>query len=118
MRLHLRTEMPQWALIAAMFVAAALSWQSALEQIPTHWNLEGNVDGYGGKFEGLLLLPLIALGMYLLLVFLPRFDPRYANYARFETAYTVIRIATLLLMVLYMGSSCSGSMGSSSALRA
>jgi uncharacterized membrane protein len=102
-RLRLWAELLQWALIATMFAAAALFWQSAPDLIPIHWNLEGNVDGYGGKFEGLLLLPLIALGLYLLLAFLPRLGPRYANYARFETAYTVIRIGALALLALIYG---------------
>jgi uncharacterized membrane protein len=51
----------------------------------------GEPDSYGGKFEGLLLLPLIALGIYVLLLVLPRVDPRREHYARFQGAWTVLR---------------------------
>lgn len=100
MRLSSRTELPQCIIIAAMFVAAALVWPTAPDRLPVHWDIHGQVNGYGGKFEGLLLLPLITLGIYLLLVFLPRFDPRYANYARFATVYSVIRAAIIVVMAL------------------
>ena len=62
-----------------MFVGAAVAWSYVPERIPVHWNLQGEVDGYGGKFVGLLLLPLMTLGLYLLLLFLPRLDPGYAQ---------------------------------------
>ncbi|CCF82597.1 SdpI family protein [Nitrolancea hollandica] len=100
MRLSLRTEVPQWIIIAAMFVAAAVVWPTAPDRLPIHWNAQGQVDGYGGKFEGLLLLPLLTLGIYVLLAFLPRFDPRYANYARFANVYAMMRGAIVVVMAL------------------
>lgn len=93
-----RTELVQLALIAAMFVAAAIAWPYAPEQMPTHWNLQGEVDGYGGKFVGLLLLPLISLGLYGLFLVLPRLDPGYRNYKSFAGVYNLIRIALVLFL--------------------
>ena len=52
-----RIEGPMLALVAAMFALAALSWSTAPDRIPVHWNIAGAVDRYGGRFEGLLLLP-------------------------------------------------------------
>ncbi len=86
-----------------MFVLVAVSWSSAPERIPVHWDLSGQPDRYGGKFEGLLLLPPTALGLYLLLLLLPRIDPRRANYARFRGAYFVLRVAILMFLVLIYG---------------
>ena len=98
MRVTWRTEWPQWLIIAAMFVLAALSWRSAPDTLPVHWGLTGEVDRYGGKAEALLLPPLMALGLYLLLLFAPRLDPGRANYANFRSAYGVIRLAILLVL--------------------
>jgi uncharacterized membrane protein len=98
MRLTLRTELPQWLLIAAMFLAGAIAWPFAPERIPAHWNAYGQIDRYGGKFEGLLMLPLMALGLYLLLIVVPKLDPGRANYDRFRIAYAIIRIAILALL--------------------
>jgi uncharacterized membrane protein len=98
-----RLEAPLIALVAAMFAAAALAWPLAPDQIPVHWNAAGEVDRYGGRFEGLLLLPLMAAGIYLLLRYMPNLDPGRANYARFGGAYAVIRVAVLVLMAAIQG---------------
>jgi uncharacterized membrane protein len=95
---NVKIELPQWLLLAAMWAVALASWSTAPERIPVHWNMHGEVDRYGGRFEGLLLVPLVALGIYLLLLFLPRLDPGRANYAQFAGAYAIIRIAVLAMM--------------------
>jgi uncharacterized membrane protein len=93
-----RIELVLIALIALMFAAAIVVWPSAPSEIPVHWNAAGEVDRFGGKFEGLLGLPLLALGIYLLMRYLPRIDPARANYARFGGAYLAIRAGVLALM--------------------
>jgi len=102
MRISLRSELPHFAIILAMFGFAAATWAAAPERIPVHWNAYGVVDGYGGKFEGLLLLPLTAAGIYLLMIAIPKIDPGKANYEQFATAYSTLRIAvTLQLAGIY-----------------
>ncbi len=103
MRINLKTELAQWILMAAMFLFAAISWPSAPDRIPVHWGFSGEPDRYGDKFEGLLLLPLLALGIYLLLLYLPRIDPGRANYERFKGAYSVLRLATLAVLASIHG---------------
>jgi uncharacterized membrane protein len=93
-----RVEIALLALIGLMFAAALIVWPSAPARIPVHWNASGDIDRYGGKVEGLLLLPTLALGIYLLMRYLPRIDPGRANYARFGGAYTAIRAGVVLLM--------------------
>ena len=98
MKTNWRVELALLLLIALMFGAALVVWPSAPSEIPVHWNASGQVDRYGGKFEGLLVLPLVALGLYLLMRYLPNIDPGRLNYARFGGAYTAIRAGVLLLM--------------------
>ena len=95
-----RRELPLLAIVAAMFIASAVAWPFADDEIPTHWNAAGEVDGYGGKVEGLLLLPGIAIAVWLLLAFLPRWDPGRRNYASFGTAYLLTRVGVLLFLAL------------------
>jgi len=98
MRSTWRTEWPHGMLLAAMFALAASAWSTAPDRIPAHWNLAGQVDRYGGRFEGLLAIPLLALAIYLMMIFLPRLDPHRANYAAFGRAYATLRL--LILVVL------------------
>ena len=98
MKFKFRTELPQLLIIAAMFALAAWSWQRLPEQIPTHWNLQGQVDGHGNKFVGLLLLPLTVAGIYLMMLLLPLADPGRANYQNFAAAYKLIRVLILAFM--------------------
>jgi uncharacterized membrane protein len=101
MRIAWKIEVPQWIILAGMFVAAGVAWPYAPDRIPVHWNINGQVDRYGGRFEGLFLMPLVALGIYALLLVLPRIDPGRANYARFRGAYNAIRIAILALFAVF-----------------
>jgi len=55
------------ALLVAMFAAAAWTWPSAPVNVPIHWNFAGQINGYGSKFSGLLLVPIIALASYSLI---------------------------------------------------
>ena len=70
------------------------------DQMPIHWNFRGEVDGYGGKFAGLLLLPLTAVGIYLLMLLVPLVDPGRLNYRNFARAYNVFRLVIVLFMAV------------------
>jgi uncharacterized membrane protein len=85
-----------WALIGAMFALGALTWSSAPSLIPIHWDITGQINGYGSKETGLLLMPVIALGGYALLGVLPalrpeQFDGRaIGTLSWFRLAYVVV----------------------------
>ncbi|MCC7423627.1 MAG: SdpI family protein [Planctomycetaceae bacterium] len=98
MRITWRTELPQLLLIAAMFAAGGLAWSRVPEKLPVHWNFAGEVDRYGGRFEGLFAIPLFAIGLYGLLLVLPRIDPHAANDTQFATVY----LALCCVMVAFM----------------
>lgn len=84
------------ALIVAMFALALWTWPSAPAQIPIHWNITGQIDGYGGKAVGLLLMPLVALAGYALiglvsLIRRQQFDwPMLTALAWFRCAYVIV----------------------------
>ena len=46
------------ALIVAMFALAVWTWPFAPSQIPIHWDITGQINGYGSKLVGLFLLPI------------------------------------------------------------
>lgn len=72
----LKREWPQMLILAAPIVLIAIYWNSIPDTIPTHWNFSGKVNGYSSKAFGVLLLPILNIGIALLLNFLPRLDPK------------------------------------------
>jgi uncharacterized membrane protein len=94
----LRTEVASLLLIVAMFVLAGVSWSTAPERIPMHWNGAGEVDRFGSRAEGLLLLPISAAAVYLLLLVLPSIESR-ANDATAGGVYRLFR--TVIIGVFF-----------------
>lgn len=82
-------------------VGASLVMYTGLpEHVPVHWNIRGEVDGYGSRFAVLFLSPLMMIGVWALLRFLPRIDPLRANYARFAGTYEVIIDSVMAMMLV------------------
>lgn len=94
-----------WVL-GALPLAASLAARPFLPaRIPMHFDFAGNIDGWGTWGE-LLALSFIGLGVAALLHFLPRWDPKGRNYARFARSYGMLRLtcgvffcAVLCLMI-------------------
>lgn len=90
-----------WILLVITLVSALGIWlvlPSLPDQIPMHWNLQGQVDDYGSKagFMGLSLLP---LGLLLMFVVLPYIDPKRENYDKHAKAYAISKYLVVLLLV-------------------
>ena len=83
-------------LIGLAFLVALFLYPQMPDPMPSHWNAAGEVDGYMAKFWGLFLMPLLALGVFVLFLAIPRIDPLKANIAQFIRAYN-------LMMVLLIG---------------
>lgn len=89
-------------LILIMFLSSIVLYSKLPEQMPIHWNIEGEVDSYSSRFWGAYLLPFTTLGMLLLLVFLPLIDPRKDNYPKFSRSYRAIKaIMVMFFAVLH-----------------
>ena len=70
-------------LVAAMWAFALAVYPRLPDRIPTHWNLRGEADGWGGPGAA-FLFPAIGTGTWLLMMVLPRIDPRRANWEKFR----------------------------------
>lgn len=68
------------------------------EQIPSHWNAQGVVDGYSGKWATILVLPSIMLGTLLLLFVIPSIDPKRANIALFRSQYNIFIVCMAVFL--------------------
>jgi len=90
--------------LIGLMIAFALAVYGRLpEQIPTHFSLSGEPDGWTPRIPGAFLMPLLAAGVYLLLIVLRRIDPRGANYSRFEETWWVfLNVIALLMTALHV----------------
>jgi uncharacterized membrane protein len=89
--------------LVGMFVAALVLWPRMPEQLPVHWNAAGQADRWGSRAEGLLLLPAMTAGIYLLLSVLPWLDPRREHVTAFQGVLAVLRLTMVLFMAALYG---------------
>ena len=76
-------------LVAAAIAAPAWLYPGLPDRIPTHWNIEGKVDGYGGKWT-LFAFPVLMAGMLVLFYFLPVLSPQHFEVDAFRPTYLYI----------------------------
>jgi uncharacterized membrane protein len=66
----------------------AVSWNLLPESMPIHFDAHGQPNGYGSRY----VYVWIPLGLYFLMLALPKIDPREANYVIFKESYYRLRI--------------------------
>jgi uncharacterized membrane protein len=89
-RLRDYTKLPL-PIIAAMFVAGAVLYPSMPARFPTHWGISGAPNAWATKsFGSVFLMPLIALGIYALLIVVPYLDPKRRSLKLSFHAYNIL----------------------------
>lgn len=87
---------PYWMIAIALTLAAwglaAWYYPSLPEQVPTHWNLEGKVDGWGSKHWATFLSPSLMVLFLGLFAFLPVLSPRQFEVDTFRSTYLYIMV--------------------------
>lgn len=86
--------------IVVMAIASVIAYPRLPEQVPSHWNWQGQVNGWQSRGQAALFLPMLALVMWAVLRALPSIDPRRANYAKFQPTYDFMIGATLTAMAM------------------
>jgi uncharacterized membrane protein len=83
------------AIVVLAFAMTAVVYDRLPMLVPTHWNIDGNVDGRVAKPWGPFVLPLTMAALFALLAILPRISPRNYDMTRFSRTYGVIQFAIL-----------------------
>lgn len=73
------------------------------EPVAVHWGPGGTADGFGSRFTGAFLLPIVAACAALLMLALPAIDPLKANIATFRREYNIFILAFASFMVYLHG---------------
>lgn len=83
--------------------ATALFYQNTLpESIPTHWNFEGEVDGYMSKPWGVYIFPMMSTVISLALWFLPKIAPKGFKLDSARKAYNIVIFVVAVFMLAVM----------------
>ena len=85
-------------IIAITFLIGIFSYSYLPAELASHWNAQGEVNGYMTKFWGVFLLPIIMLGIFLLFFFIPKIDPLKENYKKFRRYYDSFVLVIILFM--------------------
>jgi len=87
-------------LILVMFLSGIALYSRLPDQIPIHWNIEGEVDDYASRFWGVFMLPFTNLLVLLIFTFMPLLDPRKENYPKFSRSYRAIKAITVVFFAV------------------
>ncbi|HEX2697860.1 MAG TPA: DUF1648 domain-containing protein, partial [Anaerolineales bacterium] len=89
------------ALIVIAVAFSAAVYSQLPEQVASHWDVNGQVNGYMSRFWGAFLMPLISLAMLGLFLLIPNIDPLKANIAKFRAAFNSF-IVLIIVFLLYV----------------
>jgi uncharacterized membrane protein len=109
MKIQWKKEMPALLILLCWLVAMIWVLPSAPDRLPTHMGHTGQIDTYGGKFMGLVFMPLVGIMMFAAMLVIPRFDPSFKSdptrVAHFPGFRLIITVVLLLahLVVLFQG---------------
>jgi uncharacterized membrane protein len=87
-------------IIILSFLIGIYAYQYFPDKIASHWDTNGQVNGYMPKFWGIFLVPIISVVMLLLFTFLPKLDPLKKNYKKFKEYYNSF-ILMILIFLFY-----------------
>lgn len=60
-------------------VVGLILWNNLPEQVPTHWDINGAVDGYATKTQAVFLMPLVLVAFHWICVVGTSLDPKKQN---------------------------------------
>jgi len=88
------------ALIAGSFLFSGALFYWLPDQIPSHWNIAGEIDSTMSKGWGAFLMPLIMLGLYGLFLVIPALSPKGYEVEAGNKGFAGIRTWILVLLAV------------------
>jgi len=86
-------------IILLPILAGVILWNQLPEQLPSHWNTDGQIDGWSSRGFVVFALPLLMLGLQWLCVVATSADPKKQNHPE-KILHLVFWIIPLLSVVL------------------
>lgn len=99
MKIFTKKEILPISLIVLAYIVGIVSYSYLPEMMPSHWNAQGQVDGWSNKNFAVFFFPSITLAVYLLMLFIPLIDPLRKNYPKFALPYFWFRTIFVFFFV-------------------
>ena len=97
-------------IIVAQLIVGVYLYPQMEERVAIHWGLSGDADGYGSKFLGLFLAPIISAVIFPLFLVLPRIDPS-RGIQRFRGGYDWFVLGFVAFMAYVHGVTLAWNLG-------
>ncbi len=94
----IRADIISLLLVAAAFAVAAILYPSLPEQIPTHWNAQGQVDDTMKKPLGVIIMPAMALFTFVVMKLIPIISPKGFRTDKFSDVIGVLQVTLVGFM--------------------
>ncbi|APX99397.1 SdpI family protein [Lacinutrix venerupis] len=98
--MSLKKELPIILIILIPFIYLAFIWNVLPEQVPIHWNANGEIDGWGSKATLLIIPFILPVLIYVILSLVPKIDPKQKIEATSKKFYNIKLLLTLFMSVL------------------
>ncbi len=98
-----KSEIIVLGIILLSFAIGIYFYPQMPERVASHWNAQGQVDGYMSKFWGIFLMPFVSLGLLLLFILIPKIDPLKKNIEKFRKYFDgFIVLIIVFLFYIYL----------------
>lgn len=87
-----------WLISILSFIGLCFTYSYLPDQIPTHWNVNWEIDDWSNK-NSIFLTGILPIAMLILLEFFPKIDPKRENYKKHGKSYTIMQYITVLFLV-------------------
>ncbi|MBW2964972.1 DUF1648 domain-containing protein [Candidatus Woesearchaeota archaeon] len=98
-------------IILIAFAASIFFYSRLPATMASHWDMQGNVNGYMSRFWGAFLMPIILIGMALLFAAIPLIDPLKANIKKFRHYFDGFIVMIFLFMLMMHGVVIAANLG-------
>ena len=98
MKLYTQKEILPILIILASLATGIYFLPSLPSQVPSHWNVYGQIDGWVSKNFVVFFFPVLTLAIYLLMSFVPLMDPRKKNIEKFADIYFGFKLVLVLFL--------------------
>lgn len=85
-------------IMALSIIGTAILYDKLPAQVPSHWNIHGEVDDYQSRVF-VYFTALLPILLYGLMRFLPKIDPKRESYEKHKKAYDVFILVLTIFLV-------------------